>query len=236
MCVANENFAGRNWKNVRGLVVLALLAGANGLFHLEATEIIETGDLAIRLSIAVMVLLVAFIGGRVVPSFTRNWFRKNDGPEIAGPMVGSTVLTWRFPSWHPPAGLLWAKNRLSAQDLPLPGCSACTLARLGDDGGGPRDDPACRLSLAGGWADPPRCIDAAGCDDHCGGAAHADAGCDGHHDACRHDPDDPRPYGARSACRAGDDGDFYVCDRRDGSVVAYAFAPTVDLIWASAGF
>lgn len=67
---------------------LALLAGANGLFYLEATEIAETGDIAIRLSIAVMALLVALIGGRVVPSFTRNWFRKNDGPEIAGPMVG----------------------------------------------------------------------------------------------------------------------------------------------------
>ena len=28
------------------------------------------------------------------------------------------------------------------------------------------------------------------------------------HDACRHDPGDPRPYGTRSACRARDDGDF----------------------------
>jgi len=88
LCVANEIFAGRNWKNAPVLVALALLAGANGLFHLEATEIAETGDIAIRLSIAVMALLVALIGGRVVPSFTRNWLRKNDGPEIAGPMVG----------------------------------------------------------------------------------------------------------------------------------------------------
>ncbi|CAN0578474.1 unnamed protein product, partial [Laminaria digitata] len=28
------------------------------------------------------------IGGRVVPSFTRNWFKKSGGPEIAGPMGG----------------------------------------------------------------------------------------------------------------------------------------------------
>jgi uncharacterized protein involved in response to NO len=86
--VANEIFAGRNWNNAPVLVALALLAGANGLFHLEAAEIAETGDIAIRLSIAVMALLIALIGGRVVPSFTRNWFTKNDGPEIAGPMVG----------------------------------------------------------------------------------------------------------------------------------------------------
>lgn len=86
LCVANEIFAGRNWKNAPVLLALALLTGANGLFHLDAADIAETGDTAIRLSVAVMALLVALIGGRVVPSFTRNWFRKNDGPEIAGPM------------------------------------------------------------------------------------------------------------------------------------------------------
>lgn len=88
LCVANEIFAGRNWKNAPVLIALTLLAGANGLFHLDATGVAETGDIAVRLSIAVMALLVALIGGRVVPSFTRNWFKKNDGPEIAGPMAG----------------------------------------------------------------------------------------------------------------------------------------------------
>lgn len=87
LCVANEIFAGRNWKNAPVLLALTLLAGANGLFHLEAAEIAETGEIAVRLSIAVMALLVALIGGRVVPSFTRNWFKKNDGPEIAAPMA-----------------------------------------------------------------------------------------------------------------------------------------------------
>jgi uncharacterized protein involved in response to NO len=88
LCVANEIFAGRNWKNAPVLVALALLAFANGLFHLDAAEIAPTGDIAVRLSIAVMALLVALIGGRVVPSFTRNWFAKNDGPEISSPMAG----------------------------------------------------------------------------------------------------------------------------------------------------
>ncbi|MFT5487294.1 MAG: hypothetical protein ACI9JL_001031 [Paracoccaceae bacterium] len=87
LCVANEILAGRNWKNTPVLLGLALLATANGLFHLEAMEVADTGDVAIRLSIGVMALLVALIGGRVVPSFTRNWFKKNDGPEIASPMV-----------------------------------------------------------------------------------------------------------------------------------------------------
>lgn len=87
LCVGNEILAGRNWKNAPVLVGLTLLATANGLFHLEAVEVAETGDIAIRLSIAVMAMLVALIGGRVVPSFTRNWFKKNDGPAIAPPMT-----------------------------------------------------------------------------------------------------------------------------------------------------
>ena len=88
LCVANEIVAGRNWKNAPVLLALTLLGVANGLFHLDVAGIAETGEIAIRLSIAVMALLVALIGGRVVPSFTRNWFKKNDGPEIAGPMAG----------------------------------------------------------------------------------------------------------------------------------------------------
>ena len=88
LCVAREIIAGRNWKNAPVLAVLALLLGANGLFHLDAAGIAETGGLAIRLSIAAMAFLVAMIGGRVVPSFTRNWFAKNGGPEIASPMAG----------------------------------------------------------------------------------------------------------------------------------------------------
>lgn len=93
ICVANEIVAGRNWKNAPVLVALALLAAGNILFHLDAAEIAATGEIAIRLSISVMVMLIALIGGRVVPSFTRNFFAKNDGPEIAAPMTGFDRIT-----------------------------------------------------------------------------------------------------------------------------------------------
>ena len=86
-CVANEIVAGRNWKNAPVLVAISLLVVANALFHLDAAEIAATGDIALRLSLSVMILLIALIGGRVVPSFTRNWFAKNDGPAIAAPMA-----------------------------------------------------------------------------------------------------------------------------------------------------
>jgi uncharacterized protein involved in response to NO len=93
ICVANEIVAGRNWKNAPVLAALALLAVGNILFHLDAAEIAATGEIAIRLSISVMVMLIALIGGRVVPSFTRNFFAKNDGPEIAAPMTGFDRVT-----------------------------------------------------------------------------------------------------------------------------------------------
>ena len=86
LCVANEIIAGRNWKNAPVLIALALLVAANALFHLEAGGYAIPEGLAVRLSISVMAMLVALIGGRVVPSFTRNWFAKNDGPEITPPM------------------------------------------------------------------------------------------------------------------------------------------------------
>ena len=86
LCVANEIVAGRNWKNAPVLISLALLVAANALFHLEAAGYAILEGLAVRLSISVMAMLVSLIGGRVVPRFTRNWFAKNDGPEIVQPM------------------------------------------------------------------------------------------------------------------------------------------------------
>ena len=85
--LANEILAGRNWRNLPVLAAGVLLIAANVLFHLPALDLADTGETAVRLSVSVVVLLIALIGGRVVPSFTRNWFARNDGPEIASPMT-----------------------------------------------------------------------------------------------------------------------------------------------------
>lgn len=70
-----EIIAGGNWRNlpVVGLV-LVLLAGNLG-FHVE-THVQGTADVSIRVGIGVVVLLIALIGGRIIPSFTRNWLVK----------------------------------------------------------------------------------------------------------------------------------------------------------------
>ncbi|WP_026191087.1 NnrS family protein [Methylobacterium sp. WSM2598] len=77
--VAREILAGRNWRNLKVLGVLALLLGGNALFHAEAhlSGIAAHGT---RVGIAASLALVMLIGGRIVPSFTRNWLaRENPG-------------------------------------------------------------------------------------------------------------------------------------------------------------
>src|SRR5690606_36926314 len=67
--------AGRNWRNAPVALTLTLLALANGLHHAEAAGLLHEG-LASRLALSVAAMLMALVGGRIVPSFTRNWLVK----------------------------------------------------------------------------------------------------------------------------------------------------------------
>ena len=84
--VGKEIVAGRNWRNLPVLAGLALMVAANALFHLGAADVADVEEAGARLSIAVMSFLVALVGGRIVPSFTRNWFARRRGRKIAAPM------------------------------------------------------------------------------------------------------------------------------------------------------
>lgn len=76
---ANEIVSGRNWRNLRVLAPVTALFAANVLFHLEA-HFAGSADIGRRLGIAAAILLIMVIGGRIVPSFTRNWLvRENPG-------------------------------------------------------------------------------------------------------------------------------------------------------------
>src|SRR5687768_10493077 len=74
--VARELIAGRNWRNLPMLVALALLFSGNVLVHLHALDIAYLAPDGIRLGIATLCMLIALVGGRIVPSFTRNWLAK----------------------------------------------------------------------------------------------------------------------------------------------------------------
>ena len=67
-----ELVVGRKWKDMKILVAIAVIGTANLGFH---TEVLTTGAAAVsaRAALAGFVLLVMIVGGRIVPSFTRNW-------------------------------------------------------------------------------------------------------------------------------------------------------------------
>jgi uncharacterized protein involved in response to NO len=67
-----EVLAGRNWRNLPVCILVALFGLANVAFHLPSAQ---AGDLAVRLALGVATVMIGLIGGRIVPSFTRNWMK-----------------------------------------------------------------------------------------------------------------------------------------------------------------
>jgi uncharacterized protein involved in response to NO len=77
---AREIIAGRKWGNLNIVAIISLLAIVNLAFHLEA-HFSGLAEYSTRAGIAVMITLIALIGGRIIPSFTRNWLaRRALGP------------------------------------------------------------------------------------------------------------------------------------------------------------
>ena len=77
--LAREIIAGRNWRNLKVLVPVTILGAANIGFHIEA-QLQGSAVYGMRLGVAAIVTLIMLIGGRVIPSFTRNWLaRENPG-------------------------------------------------------------------------------------------------------------------------------------------------------------
>lgn len=76
---AREIVVGKNWRNLRVIVMVTLLLAGNIAFHLEA-HFHGSAEYGARIGIAATVLLLVVIGGRIIPSFTRNWLaRENPG-------------------------------------------------------------------------------------------------------------------------------------------------------------
>ena len=78
--IGREIVAGKNWRNLIVLAMLGVLTLGNGLFHIEAAR----GDYAaqgygLKVGLGAVIMMIAVIGGRIVPSFTRNWLVKR-GP------------------------------------------------------------------------------------------------------------------------------------------------------------
>ncbi|WP_315724675.1 MULTISPECIES: NnrS family protein [unclassified Bradyrhizobium] len=84
LAAAREIVAGRNWRNLPVVAVVGVLCAGNIAFHLEV-HLRGSADDAIRVGVAVIVLLLALIGGRITPSFTRNWLVKHNPGRLPAP-------------------------------------------------------------------------------------------------------------------------------------------------------
>jgi uncharacterized protein involved in response to NO len=104
-----EIVAGKNWRNLRVLVIVALFAIANGAFHVEA-HLVGTAAMSHRFGLAAVVMLVVLIGGRIIPSFTRNWLARENPGRLPAPfdrvdafavgLAAVTLAAWVVsPAW-----------------------------------------------------------------------------------------------------------------------------------------
>lgn len=137
-----EIVAGRKWSNLKVVGIILLLAITNVGFHVEA-HFQGMAEYATRAGIALVVTLVGVIGGRIVPSFTRNWLARRPPGRMPVPYgrldvgamaTGALALTgWTFaPTSHLVAAALcvagtlhivrlarWAGDRTIADRLVL---------------------------------------------------------------------------------------------------------------------
>jgi uncharacterized protein involved in response to NO len=86
VAAAREIIAGRKWGNLGVVAMIALLCAGDVAFHLEA-HFRGAATFGIRIGIAVIVMLIALVGGRIIPSFTRNWLAKQAPGRLPAPFA-----------------------------------------------------------------------------------------------------------------------------------------------------
>jgi uncharacterized protein involved in response to NO len=73
---AREVLAAKN-RNLPVVLLVLLFGAANAADHAGAAGLIADPDIGVRLAISIVIVMISLIGGRIVPSFTRNWLAKN---------------------------------------------------------------------------------------------------------------------------------------------------------------
>ena len=123
--VAHELLAARNRRNYLMIVPVTVLALAQLLMDLGALG--GVGNLAgygWRLGLAAIIILISVVGGRIVPSFTRNWLMQRGDARLpampgrvdrwAQSLLHTALMTWViFPAARATAVLLLAGASLS---------------------------------------------------------------------------------------------------------------------------
>lgn len=140
LLVLRELVAARNRRNYKVVAVLGLFFASALLFHAEFARYGRI-EIAGRLAVAAIVLLIAIVGGRIVPTFTGNWLRRNapgrEPPpfgriDLAAMLVsGAALALWvaaaRVEAVSPAAGILCLAAGLAQLFRQLRWCPARTL-------------------------------------------------------------------------------------------------------------
>lgn len=113
---AREVVAGGNKRNLVVVAAVSVFGLANVLFCLDVLGLYENA-LWIRLGLGTLALLLALIGGRIIPAFTGNWLKaqKLDASmpvmglidKVSILLVGVGALGWPLFPEQPVTGVLW---------------------------------------------------------------------------------------------------------------------------------
>jgi len=90
--MAREIIKGRNWRNLKVLIALGTLTAGNVAFHIEA-HVQGAAVYGTRIGIAATIVLVMLIGGRIIPSFTRNWLARENPGRLPAPFGRFDTVT-----------------------------------------------------------------------------------------------------------------------------------------------
>jgi uncharacterized protein involved in response to NO len=91
LVIGREIVMGSSWRNLKVLVAVLLLASAQVLFHVELWRDGQA-TYAARFAVAVTIMLIMIVGGRVVPSFTLNWLRHHNPGRLPAPMTRFDIV------------------------------------------------------------------------------------------------------------------------------------------------
>ncbi len=130
---AREIIAGGNWRNLKVVTFVVLLAAGNICFHLEA-HFAGAADHATRLGLAAVIMLITLVGGRIVPSFTRNWLARANPGRLPAPFGRFDMATVAVSAAALLAWIALPGSRLTGVALiPAAALQAARLARWAGD-------------------------------------------------------------------------------------------------------
>lgn len=119
-----EIASGRNWRNLKILAGLAALSLANVWFAVMMALTGSASD-ASRPAVSAYIMLIALVGGRIIPSFTRNWLVKRGSGSVSLPapfdrfdIAAMSVLLFALITWvAEPTGIVTAGLAITAGSL-----------------------------------------------------------------------------------------------------------------------